>query len=337
MLMNMTTIPQVYYSRVVEPIQVPPRCCIDQTLLEWGSACGDSLREFGSIETYLKAHPAARLVFVRSGGLGDVICLTPVLDTLLGRYPDISITVVTGNEAVFRYWDAVKAVPAVREEYDCGFLLDDVLELDYRRSSPYARKPRVEIYTDVLGMKRIIDPVFRLPFSQEDSLFASMVIRRKRDSDRVVGIQVAGASPTRALPMETVRALVEGVVSEGHQVVILHSASVDLDGERVVNLSGRTTLHQLAAVIHRLDLVVTMDSGCMWVAHTTQTPLVAILGPTRPQEKTCYHPNCVSLETNRWIGCESCFESLEACSGGIDCLRKADPRRIVDSVLEAIA
>lgn len=340
MLKNMSTIPQVYYTPVMEPFEVLPGCCFDPALLGGGVTLVAPLQEFGSIETYLENHPAARLMFVRSGGLGDVICLTPVLDTLLKRYPGVSITVATENEEVFRYWEPIKAVSTRRAagvSCDVGFLLNDVLELDYQQLSVHAGKPRLQIYTDVLGMKKIIDPIFRFPFSQEDNVFADMMVPRNGGTDRVIGIQVAGASPTRSLPIETVRLVVNGLVSEGHQVVILHNARVDFEGERIINLSGQTTLHQLVAVIHKLDLMVTMDSGCMWVAHTTQTPLVAILGPTRPQEKTCYHRNCVSLETNKWIDCEACFESLEACNRGIDCLRKADPKRILDCVLEAMA
>lgn len=339
-MLNVSNVEQLYYSLMMEPLSVPPKCCIDPELLEGGKGGLPFLQEFGSMEAYLEDHPKARIMFVRSGGLGDVLCLTPILDILLKRYPEVSLTVATETPEVFRYWEEIKAVrtrqiPGV--QFDVGFMLDNVLELDYQFKSRYIGRPRLQIYMETLGMEKIVEPVFRFPFSQEDNMFARTVIKRYREDDRVIGVQVAGASPARALPLGSIKTIIDGIARAGHQVAVLHNSPVEINGRHIINLSGKTTLHQLAAVIHMLDLVVTMDSGCMWVAHTTQTPLIAILGPTRARDKTCYHSNCINVETNGWVNCKPCFESLQSCNGGIDCLRKADPNRILGYVLEAIS
>jgi heptosyltransferase-2 len=51
---------------------------------------------------------------------------------------------------------------------------------------------------------------------------------------------------------------------------------------RVLNLSGRTTLRGLCALISECDLLVTNDSGPMHIGYATGTPLVAIFGSTEP-------------------------------------------------------
>jgi predicted lipopolysaccharide heptosyltransferase III len=52
--------------------------------------------------------------------------------------------------------------------------------------------------------------------------------------------------------------------------------------QRVVDLSGKTDLLTLAALIERARLLVTVDSAPMHLAAATQTPQVILFGPTNP-------------------------------------------------------
>jgi heptosyltransferase III len=52
--------------------------------------------------------------------------------------------------------------------------------------------------------------------------------------------------------------------------------------QRVVDLSGKTDLLTLAALIGRARLLVTVDSAPMHLAAATQTPQVVLFGPTNP-------------------------------------------------------
>jgi ADP-heptose:LPS heptosyltransferase len=51
---------------------------------------------------------------------------------------------------------------------------------------------------------------------------------------------------------------------------------------RVVDLSGKTDLLTLAALIGQARLLVTVDSAPMHLAAATRTPQVALFGPTNP-------------------------------------------------------
>lgn len=51
---------------------------------------------------------------------------------------------------------------------------------------------------------------------------------------------------------------------------------------QVVDLTGRTTLRELAALLDLADLVICHDSGPMHIAAALDTPVVAIFGPTDP-------------------------------------------------------
>ena len=54
-------------------------------------------------------------------------------------------------------------------------------------------------------------------------------------------------------------------------------------GDRVLNLAGRTGIHETAAVLERCDLFVGNDSGPMHVAAAVGTPVVAVFGPSNRQ------------------------------------------------------
>ena len=51
-------------------------------------------------------------------------------------------------------------------------------------------------------------------------------------------------------------------------------------GEHAVNLCGRTSLSELAAVLQRCDLLVGADSGVLHLAAAVNTPTAALFGPT---------------------------------------------------------
>jgi ADP-heptose:LPS heptosyltransferase len=56
----------------------------------------------------------------------------------------------------------------------------------------------------------------------------------------------------------------------------------------VINLVGRTSLLELAALMSSLSAFVTQDNGALLVASATDVPLVALFGPSRPEHTGPY-------------------------------------------------
>jgi len=89
---------------------------------------------------------------------------------------------------------------------------------------------------------------------------------------------------------------------------------------RVVNLAGRTSLLQLAALLKRADLMVTCDSGPMHLAAAMGTKVLALFGPTDPVRTGPYGPghqvvrhelDCLScLKRSCPLGTEACMEGI---------------------------
>lgn len=101
--------------------------------------------------------------------------------------------------------------------------------------------------------------------------------RKKNQSERLKG-----------WPLESFAEVARGLLARGASLVFTGSAEdvADVDivcsglpGGRVRNLAGRTSVRELAAVIERLDLFLSVDSGPAHLAAAVATPLVVLWGP----------------------------------------------------------
>jgi len=74
---------------------------------------------------------------------------------------------------------------------------------------------------------------------------------------------------------------------------------------RALNLGGRTTLRELAALYREATIVITTDSGPMHLAAAVGTPVVALFGPTDPARTGPYGLGHRVIRTA--IPCSPCF------------------------------
>ena len=74
----------------------------------------------------------------------------------------------------------------------------------------------------------------------------------------------------------------------------------------ITDLSGRTSIKQLAAVLGRATLFVGADSGVMHLAATMRTPIVAIFGPTNHKAWAPWTPHSPSEVVRLDMPCSPC-------------------------------
>ena len=134
---------------------------------------------------------------------------------------------------------------------------------------------------------------FSLPFGKEgkdnlEKIFDTEHVNRNKP---VVCFHPSAVWSTKRWPREKVARLCDMLQEEfGCQVLFVgtdeekeylnHICSL-LNGE-VKNLAGKTSLRELACLVSRSDLVVSMDSGPMHISCAVGTPVVALFGPTAP-------------------------------------------------------
>ena len=74
---------------------------------------------------------------------------------------------------------------------------------------------------------------------------------------------------------------------------------------KTVNLGGKTSLRELAALYRRAALLVTTDSGPMHLAAAVGTPVIALFGPTDPSRTGPYGPDHRIIRKR--LPCSPCF------------------------------
>ncbi|WP_370277011.1 glycosyltransferase family 9 protein [Pontibacterium sp.] len=97
----------------------------------------------------------------------------------------------------------------------------------------------------------------------------------------------------------------------------------------VRNLCGKTSILETAAILSKMDLAISQDTGAMHLAYAVHTPLVSLFS-TRDLSDKWHPPAASSVVLERVLPCSFCFRSEcvnNVCMTGIS----------VDEVLEAKA
>ena len=131
--------------------------------------------------------------------------------------------------------------------------------------------------------------------------------------------------PAKRWPPEHFATLGRELVKEfGARLVLLgnrqEAAVAQLVQERlglpVLNLVGKTDLRQALAILSRLKLLITNDSGLMHAAAALQVPLVAVFGSTDPTATGPFSPRATVLRHP--LPCSPCWQ--RTCDLGYPCL-----------------
>jgi heptosyltransferase-1 len=102
------------------------------------------------------------------------------------------------------------------------------------------------------------------------------------------------------------------------------------------DLSGQTTLSQLAALIQRSIVCVTNDSGSMHLSVALGKPVVSVFGPTDPLWIGPYgRPHAV---VRAQVACSPCYlRKLCACPNDHACMREVTPGMVIQRLETMLA
>jgi len=128
----------------------------------------------------------------------------------------------------------------------------------------------------------------------------------------------------------------EKLVADGASIVLTGSADDRPDVDKLAarvparDLAGQTSVRELAAIIQRLDLFVSVDSGPAHMAAAVGTPLVVLWGPAILEQVRPMSSTSPVRVLRHVVPCAPCYETplMKTCQQNI-CMEGITPERVL--------
>ena len=101
---------------------------------------------------------------------------------------------------------------------------------------------------------------------------------------------------------------------------------------KIINLVGKTSLKELAALMEKASVVVTNDSGPMHIASAMNTRVVALFGSTDPRKTGPYGTKHIVLKTR--LECSPCRK--RTCEHRPSCMEGISPEDVFSAVAKIL-
>lgn len=217
--------------------------------------------------------------------------LSALLDLRRQRY-DATVNLRTINswsgavKMAVIFWFCGSPLKAGRSTEGRGFFLNrSAPEKDFDTVPEAEFAARVARLLDV----EVNDLTPDLTLSEQEHAAAEALLRREGLGDRpILAVNPGAAWPSKQWPVDRFAQVVDALRDEFDCDVIATGSAGESpladDLERisqgqVVSLAGKTTLKELAAVLERVQLFITNDTGPMHIAATLGVRMVAVFGP----------------------------------------------------------
>jgi ADP-heptose:LPS heptosyltransferase len=156
------------------------------------------------------------------------------------------------------------------------------------------------------------------------------------DAGAYVVVHPGTSAPARTWPAERHRQAVRELVEDGHRVVVTgkeRELTAFVAHGVAVDLGGRTTLGQLAAVIERAGVLVAGNTGPAHLAAAVGTPVVSLFAPVVPAARWAPYRVPTVLLGDQHAPCR--LSRARLCPvAGHPCLSEVSSEQVVKAVRE---
>lgn len=241
------------------------------------------------------------ILFVRSGGIGDLVLLTPILREIKRRWPSAKIHVACMKE----YGQALLHLPFVDRvipfpistvlatDYDCWVFLENVIE----RGPESKHMHSVDLVAKHIGLTGDFDKNQEYRVTLRENIWAEEAY--PRTGTKRICVQANASARCRSYPPPLLSKIIGELLRKGWQVFLMGGPSAGLKVEKdhagLVVMADGFTLRQRCAVIANSDCVLAPDSALTHIAGALAIPCVALYSVFKWQQRTKYSPTTVGV------------------------------------------
>lgn len=320
------------------------------------SRIGDFLCAVPAFRALRRSHPEARISLIGLPFLAPLVERSPYIDRLIHfpGFPGIAEQFYDPETAraflqrmraerfdvvLQMHGSGANSNPvavAMNGKYTAGFVRawDKVPELD--ASFPYDplehETSRLLSFLQFLGIEAT-DPALEFTLTAADRAAADLLLRPLPGP--IMALHPYARATTKCWPVERfVRLGKELLAAVGGTVVIVGEGEWSHADAHFSDLSGKTDLPLLGAVLERADLLVTNDSAPAHIAYAVRTPSVTIFGGTRPESWGPRQDTRIHRCLAHPVPCRPCDEGN--CPIDLFCLRNISVNQVMDAAVSLL-
>jgi len=189
-----------------------------------------------------------------------------------------------------------------------------------------------------------IDPELEFPLHESDYAEAAALLHIFPHAARpLIGLHSGARPPARRWPTayfasvadELVRLFGAQIILTGgtDETEIVHSTEEQMTTQPI-NLAGKTSLGGLAALINKLDLFISNDTGPAHLAYAVGTPSITIFGPADYRRWAPLNQELHRIVRHPVV-CSPC--SYLICPIDHRCLRGVSPAMVIETARDLLA
>lgn len=290
-----------------------------------------------------------RIMVFRTGGIGDIFFMNPVLRYLKKKYSNCFIRVATGCG------ESLENLPEVDELYGMPFDAKLLEDMDYHLyfqgiiegSSEVSKKTHaVDMFYSYFSIDSTHFPNEdkrpRLFFKKKENEWCDKTISNLKigKSDYVIGIQMETSAPLRNFPKEKIKTVIDNVIKEDNVKIMLigteqHNiiAHYLRGGNEKIILATCYNVRESIILANRYDLIISPDTFMVQVAGALEKPLIGIYGPFPSEVRMKYFKNAIGLDPS--VVCSPCFKhDFRSCVKGhpSPCFTQISPEDLLQAI-----
>ncbi len=237
-------------------------------------------------------------------GIGDLLWRTCLFREIKTRNPNLKLFVSSmGN-----YWKLI-----LQNNLYIDKLVDRIGSppytsgVDYYVSdrlcphviSDYARKMDSLDSLEIWAGFEIRDKSFVYSVTEEESIWAEKFLEKYKRP--IVGIQLKASSWVRNPVPEEILRLIRMLRFNNITVIVLDNHQFGFKDEGIINMSGGYNIREVAAVIHKIDLMITPDSGLMHFSCFFGKPTICLFGGSDYKCRLKYYPTAIPISKGKSV------------------------------------
>jgi ADP-heptose:LPS heptosyltransferase len=272
-----------------------------------------------------------RLICWRTGGIGDMMFLSPVFRYLKRKYPTCFIRMASGCK------EPLENLPEIDELYPMPFDSKLLEDCDYHLMfqgiiESSNEKSKSTHATDMFFSYFSIDSTHfpaedkkpRLVFKAEEMKWLENELKNLKvtEKDFIVGIQMETSAPLRNYPRENFKAIIDVLAQEENVKVFLIGSAQQtplaqfLKGN-LANVIPAVTydVRKSTILLNRYNIIIAPDSFVIQAAGALNKPLIGLYGPFSSEVRMKYFRNAIGMEPK--VVCSPCYKhDFRACIKG---------------------